>query len=108
MFKIIFVVKFHSMNMASIYLLDNCVKHHHDDVRAWKCFLHYWAFVRGICQSPVDSPHKGPVTCSLDSFFVVACIKAAEYIVQLPVIWDAMPLQKAEQVIYKMPGILFF
>ena len=23
--------------------------------------LHYWAFVRGIHWSPVDSPHKGPV-----------------------------------------------
>ena len=22
---------------------------------------HYWAFVRGIHWSPVDSPHKGPV-----------------------------------------------
>ena len=27
-------------------------------------FLHYWPFVRGIHQSVVDSPHKGPVTQS--------------------------------------------
>ena len=25
---------------------------------SWKCFLHYWPFVRGIHWSPVDSPHK--------------------------------------------------
>ena len=31
----------------------------HEDVIKWKHFLHYWPFVRGIHQSPVDSPHKG-------------------------------------------------
>ena len=29
-----------------------------DDVIKWKHFLHYWHFVRGIHQSPVNSPHK--------------------------------------------------
>ena len=31
----------------------------HNDVIKWKHFPHYWAFVRGIHQSPVNSPHKG-------------------------------------------------
>ena len=31
----------------------------HDDVIKWKHFPSYWPFVRGIHQSPVNSPHKG-------------------------------------------------
>ena len=31
----------------------------HDDVSKWKHFPRYWPFVRGIHQSPVNSPHKG-------------------------------------------------
>ena len=31
----------------------------HDDVIKWKHFPRYWLFVRGIRQSPVNSPHKG-------------------------------------------------
>ena len=31
----------------------------HDNVIKWKHFPCYWPFVRGIHQSPVDSPHKG-------------------------------------------------
>ena len=31
---------------------------YHDDVIAWKHFLRYWPFVRGIHRSPVNSPHK--------------------------------------------------
>ena len=40
----------------------------HDDVTKWKHFPRYWPFVRGIHQSPVNSPHK-PVTRSFDVFF---------------------------------------
>ena len=32
---------------------------HNDDVIKWKLFPRYWPFVRGIHQSPVNSPHKG-------------------------------------------------
>ena len=39
--------------------------HHHGDVIKWKHFLRYWPFVRGIYRSPVNSPHKGPVTRSM-------------------------------------------
>ena len=31
----------------------------HYDVIKWKHFARYWPFVRGIYQSPVNSPHKG-------------------------------------------------
>ena len=31
----------------------------HHDIIKWKHFPHYLLFVRGIHQSPVDSPHKG-------------------------------------------------
>ena len=40
----------------------------HDDAF---CFLHYWPFVRGIHLSLVVYPHKGPVLCNLNDFFVV-------------------------------------
>ena len=32
-------------------------------------FPRYWPFVRGIHRSPVNSPHKGPVTRGFDVFF---------------------------------------
>ena len=32
---------------------------HQDDVIKWKLFPRYWAFVREIHRSPVNSPHKG-------------------------------------------------
>ena len=31
----------------------------HDDIIKWEHFPRYWPFVRGIHQSPVNSPHKG-------------------------------------------------
>ena len=41
----------------------------HDDVIKWKHFPRYWPFVWGIHRSPVNSPHKWPVSRSLDDFF---------------------------------------
>ena len=41
----------------------------HDDVIKWKHFPRYWSFVWGIHRSPVNSPHKGPVTQSFDVIF---------------------------------------
>ena len=41
----------------------------HDDVIKWKRFPRYWPFVWGIHRSPVNSPHKRPVTRSFDVFF---------------------------------------
>ena len=41
----------------------------HDDIMKWKQFPGYWPFVWVIHRSPVNSPHKGPVTRSFDVFF---------------------------------------
>ena len=38
----------------------------HDEVMVWEAFPHYWSFVSGIHQLPVDSHH--PVIQSLDAF----------------------------------------
>ena len=41
----------------------------YDDVIKWKHFPRCWSFVRGIHRSPVNSPHKWPVTRNFDVFF---------------------------------------
>ena len=45
---------------------------HHDDVIKWKHFPIYWAFVRGIHRSPVNSPHKGQWRRALTSALICA------------------------------------
>ena len=44
----------------------------HEDIIKWKHFPHNWPFVSAIHQSPVNSPHKGPVMQSFDVFFILA------------------------------------
>ena len=41
----------------------------HDGAIKWKHFPHNWPFVREIHRSPVNSPHKRPMTRSFDVFF---------------------------------------
>ena len=43
-----------------------------DDLIKWKHFPRYWAFVRGIHRSPVNSPHKGQWRGAL--MFSLICI----------------------------------
>ena len=46
--------------ISSLFLYSSFLNFH-DDVMTWKCFPHYWPFVRGMQwfhQSPMDSPHK--------------------------------------------------
>ena len=38
-----------------------------DGIMTWKHFQYYWAFLRGILRSPVDSPDKGPVNSPVSS-----------------------------------------
>ena len=58
---------------------------------AWHVhFPHRWPFVRGIHQSLVDSPHKGPVRWNFDISFTVIPDQAVEQGVKLPTIWDTM------------------
>ena len=40
------------------YMVRKGSFHTHDDVIKWKHIPRYWPFVRGIHQSPVNSPHK--------------------------------------------------
>ena len=47
------LVSFHLCQFIAVHWLD----HYHDDVI--KHFPRYWPFVRGIHQSPVNSPPKG-------------------------------------------------
>ena len=42
---------------------------------SWKCFPHYWPFVRGIHWWPVDSPHNTTVMYNFDVFLVVSLNK---------------------------------
>ena len=44
---------------ASLCKIDVNISWFHGDVIKWKHFPRYWSFVRGIRQSPVNSPHKG-------------------------------------------------
>ena len=44
----------------------------HDDVIKWKHFPRNWPFVRGIHQSPVNSPHKGQWSGAL--MFSLICV----------------------------------
>ena len=46
----------------------------HDDIIKWKHFPHYWPFVRGIHQSPMNSPHKGQWRGALMFSFICAWI----------------------------------
>ena len=43
-----------------------------DDVIKWKHFPRYWPFVRGIHQSPVNSPHKGQWRGALMLYLICA------------------------------------
>ena len=48
----------------------------HDDVIKWKHFPRYWPFVRGIHQSPVNSPHKGQWSGALIFSFICVWINS--------------------------------
>ena len=48
----------------------------HDDIVKWKHFPRYWPFVRGIHQSPVNSPYKGQWRGALMFSLICAWINA--------------------------------
>ena len=50
----------------------------HDDVTKWKHFPRYWPFVRGIHQSPVNSPHKGQWCGAL--MFTLICARINSWV----------------------------
>ena len=57
------VPRFATNFLATNFHFDPCILvqclYHHDDVIKWKKIPRYWPFVRGICRSSVNSPHKG-------------------------------------------------
>ena len=64
--------------------------YHHNDVMKWKHFLCYWPFVRGIHQSPVDSPHKGQ--CRGHFLWSAPKKKMVQQTIKTWLIWDAIAL----------------
>ena len=62
----------------------------HDDVLTWKCFLHYWPFVRWTPQSLVDSPHKWPIMRSFNVFFDIKMKSQLIFYIYMPMcLWVA-------------------
>ena len=56
-------------------------------------FPRVWLFLRGIHHSPVDPPHKRPVTRSFDVFLDLRRPEQrVEETIKTPVIWDAIVL----------------
>ena len=78
--------KIRMQNLYSLFHQSPGMHTFHDDVRTRKRFPHYWSFVKGIHQLPVDSPHKKALMFTLMSALTV------EQTVELSVIWDAMIL----------------
>ena len=65
----------------------------HDDVIKCKHFPRYWPFVSGIHRSPVDYPHKKPVTLSVDVFFYLRLNKRLSKQSRRRRRWFEMPLR---------------
>ena len=60
------------------------------DVIKWKYFPHYWPFMRGIHQSPVNSPHKGQWRGALVFSLICAWINGWVNNREAAPIWDAI------------------
>ena len=61
----------HILHVVSLSLGNHRI---HDDIIKWKHFLLYWPFVRGIHQSPLNSPHKGQWRGALMFFLICTWI----------------------------------
>ena len=61
----------------------------HDDVIKWKHFPRYWPFVRGIHQSPLNSPHKGQWRRAL-IFYLICAWTTVEQTIERPVSWNPL------------------
>ena len=62
-------VDLHERWINMTYKTDMNNESHHDDVIKWKHFPRYLPFVRGIHRSPLNPPHKRPVTRGFGVFF---------------------------------------
>ena len=59
-----------SLQCNAISLISHEMWACYRDVMTWKCFMHYWPFVKGI--HLVDSLHKGPVMHNIDVSLMLA------------------------------------
>ena len=59
---------------------------------AWKHFLPYWPFVRGIHQSWVESPHEEPTNVELWFLLWWMPEQSVQQTMELTMIWDTMML----------------
>ena len=66
-----------SMLISLAFIFEN-IHCTHDDVIKLKHFPRYWLFVRGIHQSPVNSPHKGQCRGAL--MFTLICTRISGWI----------------------------
>ena len=68
-FSILIILSVFCYNLTAVgsfYILQ------HDDIIKWKYCPRYWPFVRGIRQSPVNTPHKGQWRGALMFFSICA------------------------------------
>ena len=67
---------------ASLAFVRGLFQNNHDDLIKWKHFPRYWRFVRGIHRSPVNSPHKPPVTRKMFPFdeVIMIILKQSRYV----------------------------
>ena len=72
----IFELARHQRRLPNKIQFSRPVKRFHDDVIKWKHFPRYWAFVRGIHRSPVNSPHRGQWRGALMFSLICAWINA--------------------------------
>ena len=85
------------MNMSGFYS-TNLGHALHDDIFTWKHFPHYWPFVWGIHQSPVNSPPPPPHTHTKASDAELWCFlwsapeQMVEWTTEMMVIWDTIAL----------------
>ena len=60
----------------------------HDNLQTWKYTVYYWPFVRGIHQSLVDSPLKGPEIQSVDFVVVVVVVRLNKLLKKIHAVGD--------------------
>ena len=73
-------------------LLSQCQWGNPEIVMTWKHFPHYWPFVNGNHQWPVDFPHKGTVVRNIHVLFIISLNIAVEQMVEFLMIWDTIML----------------
>ena len=80
----------HQIRLTTAVILNKMICDFHDDVIKWKHFPRHWSFVRGIHQSPLNSPHKGQWRVALYFLWSAHWRTVEQTIVRL-VIWYAIP-----------------